>query len=90
MQAFSLSNWLKPIRNRLIKAPTKPAGLQKLAEMPIKSLPRFVQECPEVFNNDLLASAALDRFTHHTHTLTIRDDSFRQRNRKKEILPTPA
>ena len=39
----------------------------------------------EVFNNDLLASAALDRLTHHTHTLTIRGDSFRQRNRKKEI-----
>jgi len=46
MQAFFLSNWLKPIRNRLIRAPTKPPGLQKLAQMPIKSLPRFVQECP--------------------------------------------
>jgi hypothetical protein len=46
MQAFFLSNWLKPIRNRLIRALTKPPGLQKLAQMPIKSLPRFVQECP--------------------------------------------
>ena len=49
---------------------------------------RAFDEWPEVFNNDLLASAALDRLTHHTHTLTIRGDSFRQRNRKKEALPT--
>lgn len=49
---------------------------------------RAFEEWAEVFNNDLLASAALDRLTHHTHTLTIRGDSFRQRNRKKEALPT--
>lgn len=49
---------------------------------------RTFEEWAEVFNNDLLASAALDRLTHHTHTLTIRGDSFRQRNRKKEALPT--
>jgi DNA replication protein DnaC len=49
---------------------------------------RAFDEWAEVFNNDLLASAALDRLTHHTHTLTIRGDSFRQRNRKKEVLPT--
>jgi DNA replication protein DnaC len=47
---------------------------------------RAFDEWAEVFNNDLLASAALDRLTHHTHTLTIRGDSFRQRNRKKEVL----
>jgi DNA replication protein DnaC len=51
---------------------------------------RAFEEWAEVFNNDLLASAALDRLTHHTHTLTIRGDSFRQRNRKKEPLSTPA
>ena len=49
---------------------------------------RAFDEWAEVFNNDLLASAALDRLTHHTHTLTIRGDSFRQRNRKKEVLPS--
>ena len=49
---------------------------------------RAFDEWAEVFNNDLLASAALDRLTHHTHTLTIRGDSFRQRNRKKEALLT--
>jgi len=51
---------------------------------------RAFTEWAEVFNNDLLASAALDRLTHHTHTLTIRGDSFRQRNRKKEAPPLPA
>ncbi len=50
---------------------------------------RAFTEWAEVFNNDLLASAALDRLTHHTHTLTIRGDSFRQRNRKKEDPPIP-
>lgn len=49
---------------------------------------RAFNEWAEVFNNDLLASAALDRLTHHTHTITIRGDSFRQRNRIKEALPT--
>jgi len=48
---------------------------------------RSFDEWAEVFNNDLLASAALDRLTHHTHTLTIRGESFRQRNRKKEAVP---
>ena len=51
---------------------------------------RAFEEWAEVFNNDLLASAALDRLTHHSHTITIRGDSFRQRNRKKEPLSTPA
>lgn len=45
---------------------------------------RAFEEWAEIFNNDLLASAALDRLTHHTHTLIIRGDSFRQRNRRKE------
>ena len=45
---------------------------------------RDFSEWAEIFNNDLLASAALDRLTHHAHALTIRGDSFRQRDRKKE------
>jgi DNA replication protein DnaC len=49
---------------------------------------RAFGEWADVFgNNDLLASAALDRLTHHAHTLTIRGDSFRQRSRRKEVLP---
>ena len=49
---------------------------------------RAFEEWAEVFNNDLLASAALDRLTHHTHTLTIRGSSYRQRQRRKEELNT--
>jgi DNA replication protein DnaC len=45
---------------------------------------RAFEEWAEVFANDLLASAALDRLTHHTHTLTIRGSSYRQRQRRKE------
>lgn len=47
---------------------------------------RALEEWPEVFQNDLLASAALDRLTHHAHTLIIRGDSYRQRSRRKEAL----
>ena len=50
---------------------------------------RSFEEWPEVFNNDLLASAALDRLTHHAHPITIRSDSFRQRNRPQAIVSTP-
>jgi DNA replication protein DnaC len=46
---------------------------------------RAFDEWGEIFANDLLASAALDRLTHHSHTLVIRGDSFRQRTRRKEI-----
>ena len=46
---------------------------------------RAFEEWAEVFHNDLLASAALDRLTHHTHTLTIRGESYRQRSRRKEV-----
>jgi DNA replication protein DnaC len=46
---------------------------------------RAFAEWPEVFGNDLLASAALDRLTHHCHTLVIRGESYRQRHRRKEV-----
>jgi DNA replication protein DnaC len=45
---------------------------------------RAFEEWAEVFGNDLLASAALDRLTHHCHTLVIRGQSYRQRHRRKE------
>jgi DNA replication protein DnaC len=50
---------------------------------------RALSEWAEVFNNDLLASAALDRLTHHAHTLVIQGESYRQRSRHKEVLGTP-
>ena len=46
---------------------------------------RAFEEWGEIFANDLLASAALDRLTHHAHTIVIRGDSFRQRGRRKEF-----
>jgi len=45
---------------------------------------RAFEEWSEVFGHDLLASAALDRLTHHAHTLIIRGQSYRQRDRRKE------
>jgi DNA replication protein DnaC len=50
---------------------------------------RALNEWAEVFGNDLLASAALDRLTHHAHTLVIQGESYRQRSRRKEVLGTP-
>jgi DNA replication protein DnaC len=50
---------------------------------------RAFEEWTEVFNNDLLASAALDRLTHHAHALTIQGQSYRQLNRRKQALSTP-
>ena len=45
---------------------------------------RALEEWPEVFGAGLLASAALDRLTHHAQTLVIRGQSYRQRERRKE------
>ena len=45
---------------------------------------RAFEEWPEAFGNGLLASAALDRLTHHCHTVLIRGQSYRQRGRRKE------
>jgi len=50
---------------------------------------RAFEEWPEVFGNDLLASAALDRLTHHSHTLVIRGQSYRQLSRRKEVSGDP-
>lgn len=47
---------------------------------------RAFEEWADVFGNNLLASAALDRLTHHCHTLVIRGQSYRQRSRK-QVLP---
>jgi DNA replication protein DnaC len=32
----------------------------------------------DVFGNGLVANAALDRLTHHAHTMVIRGQSYRQ------------
>ena len=46
---------------------------------------RAFQEWPDAFGDALLASAALDRLTHHCHTLVITGQSYRQRGRGKEV-----
>lgn len=47
---------------------------------------RAFEEWGEVFGNDLLVSAALDRLTHHSHTVVIQGESYRQISRRKEAL----
>lgn len=51
---------------------------------------RAFEEWAAVFGNDLLASAALDRLTHHCHTLVIRGQSYRQLSRRKELPGDPS
>jgi len=46
---------------------------------------RALEEWGEVFGNGLLASAALDRLTHHVQVLTITGRSYRQLGRGKEV-----
>lgn len=43
----------------------------------------------EIFPDLVLAVALLDRLLHHSTTLNIRGDSFRQRHRKQTGLPRP-
>lgn len=45
---------------------------------------RALHEWPELFSDRLLASAALDRLTHHCQTVIIEGQSYRQRARRKE------
>ncbi|MBM3668245.1 MAG: transposase [Actinobacteria bacterium] len=51
---------------------------------------RAFHEWPDMFSDSLLASAALDRLTHHSRTIVIEGQSFRQRGRRKEELPIAA
>ena len=46
---------------------------------------RSPSEWPELFGDSLLASAALDRLTHHARGAIITGDSYRQRQRRKEV-----
>lgn len=47
---------------------------------------RAFEEWAEIFNNDLLSSAALDRLTHHAHSLIIQGESYRQLSRRKDAI----
>lgn len=74
--------------------PFPPHGAQDLYEIVSERYERrsiiltsnlALEEWPEPFANDLLASATLDRLTHHSHTLVIRGASYRQKHRQKEV-----
>jgi DNA replication protein DnaC len=74
--------------------PFPPYGAQDLYEIVSERYERgsiiltsnlALEEWGEPFANDLLASATLDRLTHHSHTLVIRAASYRQRQRQKEV-----
>jgi len=78
--------------------PTTPQGAQDLYDIVsdryeraalILTSNRAFEEWAEPFGNSLLASAALDRLTHHAHTLIIRGQSYRQRQRRKEDSADP-
>ena len=43
----------------------------------------------EIFPDPILAVALLDRLLHHSTTINIRGDSYRQRHRKQTGLPKP-
>jgi len=46
---------------------------------------RAPEEWAEVFGNPLLASAALDRLTHHSQFIEMKGESYRQRQRRLDI-----
>jgi hypothetical protein len=63
MQAFSLSNWLKSFKNRSDRSLAQNPGLNKLAQLPTKRLPPFVQNCPVALKYlDLFGSLDWGRF----------------------------
>jgi DNA replication protein DnaC len=49
---------------------------------------RSPAEWPDLFGNALLASAALDRLTHHARITIVTGDSYRQKHRRKSEKPT--
>jgi DNA replication protein DnaC len=48
-----------------------------------------VQEWDEVFGDQVVAAAILDRLLHHSHVLTIRGDSYRLREKRRSGLFRP-
>ena len=50
---------------------------------------RPVEEWDEVFGDQVVAAAILDRLLHHSHVLTIRGDSYRLREKRRSGLLRP-
>lgn len=77
--------------------PTPPTGADDLYEIihrryergsVILTSNRSPSEWGDIFGDGLLASAALDRLTHHARITIITGDSYRQRHRRKEGVTT--
>lgn len=75
--------------------PLPPSAIQDLYEIIVERYEhgsiiltsnRAFEEWHEIFGNPLLASAALDRLTHHAHFIVITGESYRQSSRRKEAL----
>ena len=47
---------------------------------------RPVMEWGEVFGDQVVATAILDRLLHHSHVLTVRGDSYRLREKRRSGL----
>ena len=50
---------------------------------------RPVEESDEVFGDQVVAAAILDRLLHHSHVVTIRGDSYRLREKRRSGLFRP-
>ena len=50
---------------------------------------RAVTEWGEVFGDQVVATAILDRMLHHSHVLTIRGESYRLREKRRSGLLRP-
>jgi DNA replication protein DnaC len=51
---------------------------------------RPVMEWGEVFGDQVVATAILDRLLRHSHVVTIRGDSYRLREKRRSCLIRPA
>jgi DNA replication protein DnaC len=45
-------------------------------------------EWGEIFGDDVIAAAMLDRFLHHCHVLKLKGESYRMRSRNRGTTPT--
>jgi len=44
----------------------------------------------EIFSDDIVAAAMIDRLVHHAEVLTLTGDSYRTRSRRELLAATPA
>lgn len=73
---------------RLRRGVYRPAAVSRHRSVPISSN-RPVEEWDEVFGDQVVAAAILDRLLHHSHVVTIRGDSYRLREKRRSGLFRP-